>query len=109
MTFRGIEVRTTVDEKFRLIIPSEIIEAKGIKQFVELVNSEVGGHLITRIYYRDSGIRESLKVKVKKSKSSFRVTLSKSIRDNSFSFFYGRNILVVDKGKYLEILPWPAG
>jgi bifunctional DNA-binding transcriptional regulator/antitoxin component of YhaV-PrlF toxin-antitoxin module len=108
MTFRGAEIDVKVDEKSRLIIPKEIVETKGIGEFVEVVNSEVRGHLITRVYYHDSGIGRALKVKISKSGSSFRITLVKSIREKSFSFFYGNHVLVVDKGKYLEILPWPV-
>ena len=108
MTFKGAEIDATVDEKSRLIIPKEIVDTKGIGEFVEIVNSEVGGHLITRVYYHDSGIDRALRVKISKNGSSFRITLVKSIRERSFSFFYGNHVMVVDKGRYLEILPWPA-
>jgi bifunctional DNA-binding transcriptional regulator/antitoxin component of YhaV-PrlF toxin-antitoxin module len=107
MAFKGAGVNASVDNKFRLIIPSEIIEARNIGDFVELVNREAGGRLITRIYYHDSGIRKALRVKLSKSKESFRVTLVKAIREESLSFFYGRYVMLVDKGRYMEILPWP--
>ncbi len=108
MAFRGVEIKTTIDEKFRLIIPSELIEARNIGDFVELINSEVGGRFITRIYYHDSGIDEALKIRVRKGKNSSRVTLVKSLRERSDSFLFDGQVLIVDRGKYLEILPWPA-
>jgi len=109
MAFREAEISATVDEKFRLIIPSEIVKTRKIRNFVELVNSdEDGGYLITRIYYHKSGIKEALKVRLDKDRKSSRVTIIKAIREKSFSFFYKRNVMLVDKGSYLEILPWPA-
>lgn len=105
--FGGVEIGRTMDEKFRLNIPVEIVRTKTLRGFVYLVNEKLEEHYLTRIYYRKPRIPAAVKVRLDKTQSDYRVTIIKSIREKSFSFFYENQVMIVDKGDYLEILPWP--
>ncbi len=108
--FEKIEISRCLDHKFRLIIPQKIIKTRGIKKKVYLANviDQEGGHPITRIYYKKPAEETTLEIDVKTSRGVSRITLPPIIRKNSFSFYYGKSVMVLDAGTYMEILPWPS-
>ena len=107
--FIGVEVVKFLDQRYRLIIPEEIVRTKQVGGYVYLVNKKVAGRSIARVYYNKPKIKCFIEAKVNETKKGIhRVTVVKSIRQNSFSFFYGKSVMVVDAGDFLEILPWPS-
>jgi hypothetical protein len=105
--FSGVEINRTIDEKFRLIIPVEIVKTKSIGKSVYLINKKIKGYYLTRIYYQKPKIATAVEIRLNKTSLGSRLTIIKSIRKKSFSFFYEDRVMLVDKGNYLEILPWP--
>lgn len=117
MVFKGVEINTSLDHRFRLNIPGEIVKTKEIGPMVFLANVKIKDRLLTRIYYHEPRkTKRFIRVRVEKTKSGHRVTLVKSIRAQSDSFYYEKifqtkkplPVMIIDGGDFMEILPWPA-
>jgi hypothetical protein len=103
-----VEAPAFIDEKFQLVVSNDFCKTKKIGDFVELVNKRIGGKIIIRIYYHASRILDALRVEVARDETSSIIALSQIAKKNPSAFCYGRNVMIIDRGKYLEILPWPS-
>jgi hypothetical protein len=101
----GIEIPCVLDEKFRFAIPEWIIGSEGIGQFVYAANIIDGRHTVTAVFYRKPKKGKAFRLRVD---SDHRITIFRTIREQSDSFWFGNTVMAVDRGEYLLLLPWPA-
>jgi len=94
---------TKIDEKWRLYIPTPIHKEFG--KSVLLREGEKDGCIL--IQKQDfSKVAKPSQIFVERIRNGGRVIIPNLLR-NSTSFYYGKNVTIVGKGKHLEIWPRP--